>query len=598
MPVFAKKYKSQADEIFVSIKNDYADYFGPMADLNLASRRCLSTLSAVGISTSSKAAIAELSAAIDAVDYLHPIIVADRPGWCDAGYALRSGEVIGSSESEVRCLFQKQGESKCGEMQPWLDLADLVKNNALPNFAITAPLVAPLLALLQWNRNIFFDFAGDSGTFMDTLEMLSASVVGHPHGTLVPLAEFLPKAQAIQDAHRDGPLIIGDTSFAAHLPKSKKDTLLQVMAFDLQRPENGRTCAMSYGERPILSFISDRYGAKEFASRIITIPVSADSPHGKFKALPKGFVSAQAFHDHIRQTLLANHGHALYLFVDRLASEQKKDPEALLATIQGHIDVFRRKANADLEQQPISRVVDAFGLVYAAGKLAIEYGCLPPDRKIGPKIFHCYQSHQAQHVPVLDIADQIAALVKLAKTSAELTASGSTLSKVGFMINKTKGELVIHKEAIGRLIKGWPWLKSDPATKQLLKLEKGHLGRKRRGARNEKPDRHYVFDLNAIAEEKIDDSEANGDGGLFGSRSSSLDGEEPTKMTAIERFHAMRTAQRSSNEPRPNGPAPKSRPQRKTPSKKPAAKKAKPDMPKPKPTRSAAYLAEQKKNQL
>ena len=88
-----------------------------------------------------------------------------------------------------------------------------------------------------------------------------------------------------------------------------------------------------------------------------------------------------------------NHGHAIRKFLKQLVRARAKDDAALRAWIASRVNGFVEKANIDPNDGSAFRVAEAFGLVYAAGRLAQQYGVLPDCLAVGPAVLTCYSLH-------------------------------------------------------------------------------------------------------------------------------------------------------------------------------------------------------------
>lgn len=102
--------------------------------------------------------------------------------------------------------------------------------------------------------------------------------------------------------------------------------------------------------------------------------VDDDRPHGIFDFLPDQYGSGAQFAEALKVAISENYGLAFPRFIRRLVKDRSTDEAKLKDRIQRYIKDFRAEVGADLNED---RVSGAFGLSYAAGMLAKDYGVLP-----------------------------------------------------------------------------------------------------------------------------------------------------------------------------------------------------------------------------
>jgi len=124
---------------------------------------------------------------------------------------------------------------------------------------------------------------------------------------------------------------------------------------------------------------------------VLTIPIADDRPHGIFDRIPEGMDG----HGYVTQLLNAAHtnfGHAMPKFIKKPVKAAAKDRDTVIEQINRHIAHFRKRAGVDVNNGAEVRVADAFGLVYAAGRLAKDYEVLPSYLTVLPLHWHAIGS--------------------------------------------------------------------------------------------------------------------------------------------------------------------------------------------------------------
>jgi len=115
-------------------------------------------------------------------------------------------------------------------------------------------------------------------------------------------------------------------------------------------------------------------------------------------------------HGYVTQLLNAAHakfGHAMPKFIKKLVKAAAKDRDTVVKQINRHIAHFRKRAGVDANSGAEVRVADAFGLVYAAGRLAKDYKVLPSDLNCLAAALACYRLNRAHHRHLSPFAKQL-----------------------------------------------------------------------------------------------------------------------------------------------------------------------------------------------
>jgi hypothetical protein len=78
-----------------------------------------------------------------------------------------------------------------------------------------------------------------------------------------------------------------------------------------------------------------------------------------------------------------------------MVQERGRDPEAFKAKLDELVAEFRKKMRVDESSGSQTRVAISFGLIYAAGCLAKEYGVLPKGMKMGTAATAAYELNRS-----------------------------------------------------------------------------------------------------------------------------------------------------------------------------------------------------------
>ena len=309
--------------------------------------------------------------------------------------------------------------------------------------------------------------------------------------------------------HSDMPIIMDEANlFAADATSRTRAGLFQALAFKLgsgslksrygeSQEADYRLIFITSSNEPLATLLGQSTeSARAAADRLLTLHLDEARHYGLFDFLPKEYTSSSQFAQNLMRAADANHGHAIRRFLARLVADTTSDEGALRHKIQGYIDRFCEKAAVDKNDGSEVRVASAFGLVFAAGKLAQEYEVLPPELKPKAAALTSYRLHvdrsQAADRP---FAQRLSMLVSDERI-AKLKKGGATRSgALGFLSNKrSQPELLIPPANIEAFFPDWPRIKKLRDVKLHLVKDDGRLTVKRMIG-NGRPRRVYCFKL-------------------------------------------------------------------------------------------------------
>lgn len=240
-----------------------------------------------------------------------------------------------------------------------------------------------------------------------------------------------------------------------------------------------RLLFLSTSNEPLASLIGEHSeGAKAAADRLITIPIPEDRPYGVLDFVPAGYSSPGAFVDAVMSATQNYCGQALPRFLAKLVNERARDEAGLRRKIAGFMEVFRERSGVDNNSGSARRIADAFGLVYAAGKLAEKYRAIPRHYNCGLAVMACYQHHLGRAQAGLSFADRLERLSRrqdvphLGKGRAPALMDAEYETGIFIKEGRNGHELLIRADRIERHIPDWKHIRGREEVQSLLISEK------------------------------------------------------------------------------------------------------------------------------
>jgi putative DNA primase/helicase len=271
-----------------------------------------------------------------------------------------------------------------GKLEDWQrGVAALASGHALPLLAISAALAGPLLHLAGFEGG-GLNFFGPSSTGKTTLLQVAASVWGRG-GSPGYLRAWRATANGLEGAAAsatDTALILDELGqveareAAAALYSLANGTGKARAARDgaLREPKTWRALILSSGELPTETKLAEdrsrRARAGQFV-RMLDVPADREFGFGAFdNAGPDGDPAglAKAF----KQAAILAYGTAGPEFVRRLIAEGVTGED-----LHGMVSTFAARVVPAGADGQVDRAAQRFGLVMAAGELAIDWGLTP-----------------------------------------------------------------------------------------------------------------------------------------------------------------------------------------------------------------------------
>ncbi|WP_375273099.1 DUF927 domain-containing protein [Sphingomonas sp.] len=448
--------------------------------------------------------------------------IADQVGWNGNYFVLPDGDVISSVDSKVPLVAIKAMPGKCaqgGTLKGWQrKVAAQLIGQTIALFALMMAFMPALLRLSSRRDNFGFEIVGGKGKGKTTIQQLAASVMGPPfaHNGSSYAMTFDMTLNSLEDTmivHNDMPLIIDEAGlYFAGESKQKRGTLFKAFAFKAAagthkgrhgQSQTGDTYRFSYlsssNDRLTALLDDDEEATKAAADRLLTLPIGEDRDYGVFDFLPEEYNSSSAFAASLSKAVSKHHGTAGRAYLQALVNDRAKHPKRLARQIEHLMARFRELAGVDQNSGSAIRVADAFGLVYAAGKLAVGYDVLPSEVNCEETALACYRQHIQGAQPTQPFVERLKAVLE-EPTTTKLADKGDKLKKQQLLAASAitlpgpQGmELLIPDDKIEAVFPDWLSIRRQAAVTSLLMRDGRHLTKKRSLTKNGERKRFYCF---------------------------------------------------------------------------------------------------------
>lgn len=346
-----------------------------------------------------------------------------------------------------------------GKMPKWIsDLEQPCEASPYLIFAIAAGLSGPALPFFSSKTGLMFNFAGTSGTGKTTLLRAAQSVFkvcgNDAIGTLASTRTALEEQAML---HNNLILCLDEFGAVLGSPKKAIESILD-LAYSINEGKgksrwsgwNGessgrwQTTILTTAEHTLLSILGEKNQHAGAMIRYIDIPIPDITKGGIFSLADKLGLSAAELISKTETTITENYGHALYEFVKKLLlSKADQDDLEILC------NEFSKKLK---KQYPDSqdRYREAFGRVYAAGKLAAKYRIVPfSEKQLSKALTGIFKSttpstndnHQTASKYIQDLIE-----LGLDKERCAIVTKGKTLNneKGSFVAIRKKYKTIEH----------------------------------------------------------------------------------------------------------------------------------------------------------
>ena len=449
-----------------------------------------------------------------------------RSGWDDGGdFALPSGDVIATSPRKSPVVLFDRDPHKCatsGTIRYWRETTALLKDQPIAAFVMFAAFAAPFLSLTNYATNPGFELAGPSGVGKSTVQRLAAAVCGpadSPSGVnyWMTANATINAMEQVMSAHNDMPLIIDEANLYASTDNfAARARKFNALVFALAEGSEKRRYGSGQSQRSRFVFITSTNEplaellaghrvavAEAAADRLFTIPIGADRPYGIFDHLPLDRADIGSLAEELSHRIRQCYGVGMRQFLARLVVERAKDPEAVAGRLRELMNFFRNEVQVDCNDGSETRAADAFGLVYAAAKFAIDYGAV--SKKLDPlgAALTCYRLNRASRAKPANPAKQLLNLAqdwdilevrpdRLAELSDAEIDEASGIVRIA---RNGKKELLLTESQLHRLTDNRSRFLADPDICRMMIAERGRAQTKRQVRSNRGPERFFCFRL-------------------------------------------------------------------------------------------------------
>ena len=468
----------------------YSDWHGGSADASNALR---------GAGLIVVRNIGDIREAVDSLKRFPPLPIVTKPGLSKYGFVLPDGQVlVPLGQPEPLNAFEPVSGmlGKAGTLEDWIErVAAPLADHKIPAFFMMMMFAAPLLRQTDRTDNLGFELFGEAGRGKSTLQALMASAAGPAIGGgdgmyWRTLNTTMNALEAIMPLYNDLPLILDEAGLVPGGGKSDTRALaMRDLAFRLSAGVIKQRFGEPAGPLSRLAYMVSTnvaigsfdaaHGAESdaIADRLQTVPLLPDRAHGIFDYCPPSYPSSGAFADALKLAASQHYGHALPVFLQYLVDRIHRQPMRLRRIIGEHVAKFLEKSGANSNDGSEKRVAEAFGLVYAAGRLAVGAGVLPAHYKPGSAALAVYRLHRAHGRTAISFEDRLIAVLRHSSTVDLVQTRLETLSEVqrsacpAFVyVGKSKNrELVVPVRHIDTVFPGWKGIVKDPDVVKRLK---------------------------------------------------------------------------------------------------------------------------------
>lgn len=513
---------SQSGDKYVRISDGPTEVIASLDQLTTSPQEIKRLLTRHNLIVLGNKTIDSLCEQIEAICDWKPQTIACGVGWVTKGvFALHDGSLHGPAEEHGPIITtmepdREKGASR-GRLYKWKKRVALpLSGQAIPSFAVCFAFTPPLIALID-TMNILFELVSPAARGKTTVQQLASSVWGNPSRNSgqpywVTMRTTINGLEQTMREHADLPIIMDEANlFANETSPKERAKAFQAIAFILasgmekerfDRPANRtafRVGFLSSTNEPLSKLLGQGDDvARAAMERLLTIPIGHERRHGIFDFIPDEHQDAASYIGRLMKAADRNYGLAGPKFVAALASARAEDEAALKKQIGKHITRFRKQLGIDSNNGSQMRISQAFGLVYAAGKLAREYGCLPDDFKVGPAVEATYRLHLAHISELLPFAERLAVLRDNPETVRWSKRKPKAVASAKIIHHRKKGELWIRgrRKDILKIFPDWNAIRRTEEVKAHLIRENDRDHTKRFAGPGLEEVRLYVFRLN------------------------------------------------------------------------------------------------------
>ncbi|TGS19031.1 DUF927 domain-containing protein [Mesorhizobium sp. M2E.F.Ca.ET.209.01.1.1] len=387
-PCVLDKVRDQEGRIHFKYGTDKAAIWFSAADLVRDDKAVFADLVDAGFAFLSSKPRTALLTALDQHSSVRDALVAIRPGWLsDDIYVFGDGAVVREDglDSEILIAFKHDARfTPVGEIKAWkAGISRIVGGEALAAFLLSYAFVGPLLRFApSYLTNPFVELVGPPECGKTTFAIMAAGAyAGNPNSNVGGGETWNMTEQAFDDVRKhfqDSMLFVDEQNeMDLALRTSGKMAFKQSSSSGRRRlgqpPEQGIKVALlstaneaskdaMQGKADVVAAAGSRTCTIAFKGPIMTV-------------CPEGFSNPEKAMYGLRKFCDVQYGTAGRKFVQAVAKQVKESgAKALGDRIELLMSDFRSQVSS---KEAPARVVNAFALTYAAGRLARAWGVLP-----------------------------------------------------------------------------------------------------------------------------------------------------------------------------------------------------------------------------
>jgi Domain of unknown function (DUF927) len=380
-----------------------------MAEISSNPERLYAALSNAGLNVFTRKVKNQLLELLQARKQEPPSFkVATRLGW-NSGAIVRPDEIIGAPKTTLERAFgdlDQQTLAKYrvpGTLEEWqANIVSLCTGNSRLIFALSLAFTGPILRFVRGPRGGGFQFWGPQETGKTTAAMVAGSVWGCHTGTgdrEIGFAETwhttVNQVEVTALAHNDCLLILDETTLAGSDDRERAQVVTTVVMRLSQLREKQRKTNVGPARSWRCYFLSTSNFTLDvlaqngkvvlndaLRSRLTDVPLPTGGK-GIYEDL-HDFASGENLTDELVARCCKYYGVAGREFQRQLVADRKRNVNKLRGSLRrwrkGYVRAFKSKAKPE-GLKPLKRSTGRCATVYAAGRLAIQYGILPCTKK-------------------------------------------------------------------------------------------------------------------------------------------------------------------------------------------------------------------------
>lgn len=444
----------------------------------------------------------------------------DRIGHNGAHFVYPDGEVFSPEGLPPATVIFEPKPEKChqaGTLQGWLaNVAGPLAGHAICEFFLMAPFAGPLRTHTTRVENFGWELIGPPATGKSVLLQLASSIcggsLGGDEGNFgLSFAATRAGVEWETQNYSDLVMIIDEGNlFELNASRTARGRSFSELLMALGKGQEKRRYGtssrtfrfvwMTSSNETLIEVIggtSAESVVDAVADRLMTIPLK-DREFGVFDELPLTYSDIGDFIADLVNASEQHHGLAMRHYLQQVVNLAHEDVAEFRSRLDGHIAEFRHHACIEANAGSSRRVADAFGLVYAAGRLAVYSGALPASFDPLSSTLACYGLHKAAFQPDPSAASMLIALAddpdvidldetQLVRMSDEEVAETKAFLRTN---NQRERELLIPPSSIRNLIQDWNRVRRDDfELSRLLRRDGQRHTVKRRIRSNSESDR-------------------------------------------------------------------------------------------------------------